>query len=97
MHLIADAHNLTVEEQELIRAAVGNQGVLEVATRAESHGRAVVAGRMKFFDHKDRSVAERYLLLLERLKELKLIQMVADKKSYELTNFGWQLSRNLCR
>ena len=97
MHLIADAHNLTFAEQELIKAAVANQGVLEIATRAETHGRAVVAGRKKFFDHKDRSVAEHYLSLLARLKELELIQMVADKKSYELTNFGWQLSRSLCR
>ena len=45
MHLIADAHNLTEAEQELIRAAAGNQGVLEVAMRAEMHGRAVVAGQ----------------------------------------------------
>jgi hypothetical protein len=97
MHLIGDAHNLTEAEQELIRAAVANHGVLEVATRAETHGRAVVAGRKKFFDHKDQSVAEHYISLLARLKELELIHMVADKKSYELTNFGWQLSRNLCR
>jgi hypothetical protein len=97
MHLIANAHDLTEAEQELIRAAVGNQGVLEVVTRAETRGRAVVAGRKKFFDHKDRSVAERYISLLARLKELELIHVVADKKSYELTNFGWQLSRNLCR
>ena len=66
MHLIADAHDLTEAEQELIRAAVGNQGVLEVAVRAETHGRAVVAGRKKFFDPKDRSVAERYISLLDR-------------------------------
>jgi hypothetical protein len=97
MHLIADAHSLTEPEQELIRAAVGNRGVLEVSVRAETRGRAVVAGRKKFFDHKDRSVAERYLSLLARLKELELIHMVADTKSYELTNFGWQLSRNLSR
>ena len=97
MHLIVDAHNLTEAEQELIRAAVGNQGVLEVATRAETHGRAVVAGRKKFFDPKDRCVAEHYISLLARLKELELIHEVANKKSYELTNFGWQLSRNLGR
>jgi len=97
MHLIADAHNLTEEEQELIRAAVGNQGVLEVAVRAEMHGRAVVAGRKRFFDPKDRNVAERYISLLSRLKELELIHEAANKKAYELTNFGWQLSRNLCR
>ena len=89
--------DLTDAEQELIRAAVGNQGVLEVVTRAEMHGRAVVAGRKRFFDPKDRSVAEHYISLLVRLKELELIHEAANKKAYELTNFGWQLSRNLGR
>lgn len=97
MHTIIDAHNLSEPEQELIRAAVGNQGALEVATRAETHGRAIVAGRKKFFDPKDRSVAEKYISLLARLKELELIHEVANKNVYELTNFGWQLSRNLGR
>ncbi len=97
MHVIVDAHNLTAAEQELIRAAVGNQGVLELATRAETHGQAVVAGRKRFFDPKDRCVAEKYISLLVRLKELELIHEVANKKSYELTNFGWQLSRSLRR
>jgi hypothetical protein len=97
MHLIADAHNLTQAEQELILAAVHNQGVLEISTRAETRGRAVVAGRKKFFDPKDRSVAECYISRLGRLKELELIHEVPNKKSYELTNFGWQLSRNLGR
>ena len=76
MHLIVDARNLTSAEQELIRAAVGNQGVLEVATRAETHGRAVVAGRKRFFDPKDRSVAAEYISLLARLKELELIHEI---------------------
>ena len=97
MHLVVDARNLTAEEQELIRAAVGNQGMLEVAMRAETQGRAVVAGRKKFFDSKDRSVAAHYISLISRLKELELIQAVADKHAYELTNFGWQLSRKLGR
>lgn len=97
MHEIADAHSLTEAEQELLRAAVGNQGVLEVVMRAELHGRAVVAGRKKFFDPKDRSVAERYLSLLARLKELELVHEAVNKKAYELTNFGWQLSRKLGR
>lgn len=97
MHTIVDAHELTEAEQELIRAAVGNQGVLEIVTRAETHGRAIVAGRKKFFDPKDRSVAGRYISLMVRLKELELIHEVANKHAYELTNFGWQLSRKLGR
>jgi hypothetical protein len=95
MRLIPDVHSLTEAEQELIRAAAGNQGVLEVAMRAETHGRAIVAGRKKFFDPKDRSVAEHYISLLARLKELELIHEAFNRKAYELTNFGWQLSRKL--
>lgn len=97
MHSVVDVHELTDAEQELIRAAVANQGVLEVVTRAETHGRAIVAGRKKFFDPSDRSVAERYISLLVRLKELELIHNAANRKAYELTNFGWQLSRKLGR
>jgi hypothetical protein len=97
MHSIADALRLTDDEQELIRAAVGNQGVLDVVTRAETHGRAVVAGKKKFFDPQDRSVAEHYISLLARLRAMEIIHESANKKAYELTNVGWQLSRNLGR
>ncbi len=97
MHTIVEAGNLTEAEQDLIRAAVVNQGLLEVATRSETHGRAVVAGRKKFFDPKDRSVAEHYVSLLARLKSMELIHEAASKNAYELTNFGWQLSRKLGR
>jgi hypothetical protein len=54
-----------------------------------------VAGRRKFFSPDDRSVAAHYLSLLVRLKELELFHEVANKHAYELTNFGWQLSRKL--
>lgn len=97
MHAVVDAQNLTAEEQDLIRAAVGNQGVLEVSMRAETQGRAIVAGKKKFFDPKDRAVAAHYVSLIARLKELELIQAVSNKHAYELTNFGWQLSRKLAR
>ena len=97
MHTIVDANNMSDAEKDLIRAAVGNQGVLEVAMRAEMHGRAIVAGRKKFFDPNDRSVAEHYISLLARLRDMELIHEAANKKAYELTNFGWQLSRKLGR
>lgn len=97
MHTIVDVDNLTDAEKELIRGAVGNQGVLEVAVRSDTRGRAVIAGRKKFFDPKDRSVAEHYISLLARLKDMELIREAANKKAYELTNFGWQLSRKLGR
>ena len=97
MHTIVEAANLTAEEQELIRAAMLNEGLLEIAMRSETHGRAIVAGRKKFFDPKDRSVAERYIGLLSNLKALELIHEAASKNAYELTNYGWQLSRKLGR
>lgn len=97
MHTIIEAANLTSEEQDLIRAAMVNQGQLEVVMRADTRGRAVVAGRKKFFDPKDRAVAENYISLLAHLKAMELIHETADKNAYELTNFGWQLSRKLGR
>jgi hypothetical protein len=97
MHTIADPELMTDAEKELIRAAVGNQGVLEVAVRPDTRGPAVIAGRKKFFDPKDRSVAEHYISLLARLKDMELIHEAANRKAYELTNFGWELSRKLGR
>ena len=97
MHTIIEADNLTTAEQDLVRAAMLNQGVLEIATRAETHGRAIVAGRKKFFDPHDRGVAEQYISLLAHLKQMELIHEAANKNAYELTNFGWQLSRKLGR
>jgi hypothetical protein len=97
MHTIVEVENLTDQERELVRAAMLNQGVLEVATRAETHGRAIVAGRKKFFDAKDRAVAEQFISLLAHLKQMELIHEAANKNAYELTNFGWQLGRKLGR
>lgn len=97
MHTIVEASNLTAAEQDLIRAAVINQGILEVEVRADTRGRAVCAGRKKFFDPKDRTVAEHYISLLANLKAMELIHEAANKNAYELTNYGWQLSRKLGR
>lgn len=97
MHSIVEVENLSEQEQELVRAAMLNQGVLEVAMRAEMHGRAIVAGRKRFFDPRDRGVADQYIGLLANLKAMELIHEAANKNAYELTNFGWQLGRKLGR
>ena len=97
MHTIVEVENLTDQERELVRAAMLNEGVLEIVTRSETHGRAIVAGRKKFFDPKDRGVAEQYISLIAHLKQMELIHEAASKNAYELTNFGWQLSRKLGR
>jgi hypothetical protein len=97
MHTVVDIQALSEAERELIRAAVGNRGMLAVESRAETHGQAVVAGRKKFFDPKNSAVAAEYVALLGHLKELELFHEAANKKAYELTNFGWQVSRKQCR
>ncbi len=97
MHVIADISSLTEEEKELILAAVRNGGRLEIAFRAEMRGRAVVVGRRRFFCANDPSVASRYLATMVHLRELELIHEVSNQNAYELTNFGWQLSRKLGR
>jgi hypothetical protein len=97
VHTITDIGQLTTAEQELIRAAAGNQGLLEIVMRAGLHGFAVVAGTKRFFDRNDPAVAAHYISLLPRLKEMELISEVANKKAYQLTNFGWQFSRKLGR
>ncbi len=97
MHSIVDVSNLSEPEQELIRAAVGNQGILEVVMGAGTRGRAVCAGRKKFFDPNDREVAQQYIELISRLRQLELVCGAEKKNCYELTNFGWELSRRLGR
>ena len=97
MHSAIDVSHLTTDEQDLIRAAAGNHGVLEVVMRPSLNGWAVVAGQKKFFDQNDQAVGQRFISLLVHLKKLALIHEVANNKAYELTNFGWQFSRDLGR
>jgi hypothetical protein len=97
MHTVVDVCELSCEEQELLRAAAANQGELQVVVRADTRGQAVCAGRKKFYDPADRSVAQRHVSLVVRLKEFRLLRGAAMRNSYELTNFGWQLSRKLGR
>lgn len=97
MHTVIDVCELTTDEQDLLRAAASNQGELSIVVRADTRGRAVCAGRKKFFDPADRAVAQHYITLVARLKELLLVRDAKLRNSYELTNFGWQISRKLGR
>jgi len=97
MHTLVDVHELSPEEQDMLRAAAANQGALDIAVRADTRGRAVCAGQKKFFDPTDRDVAQRYISVVTRLKELQLLRAATARNSYELTNFGWQLTRKLGR
>jgi hypothetical protein len=97
MHNVIDVCELSLQEQELLRAAANNQGMLQIVVRADTRGQAVCAGRKKFFDPADRTVAQHYISLVAHLKEFQLLQESTTRNSYELTNFGWQLSRKLGR
>ena len=97
MHTLFDVCELAPDEQELLRAAAANQGELMIAVRADTRGQAVCAGCRKFFDPADRAVAQHYISLVSRLKDLQLVRGAVSRNSYELTNFGWQLSRKLGR
>jgi hypothetical protein len=95
MHTITDATDLSSQEQELLRAAAANSGMLHVETRCETHGWAVRAGRNKFYDPADLNLAPQYVAKVPRLVELQLVREFGTKNCYELTNFGWQLARKL--
>lgn len=97
MHTVIDVCELVDGEQELIKAAAANQGELIIAVRADTRGRAVCAGRKKFFDPADRAVSEHYISLVLRLKDMQLLRDGKLRNGYELTNFGWELSRKLGR
>jgi hypothetical protein len=97
MHTVVDVCELSSQEQELLRAAAANQGELSVVVRADTRGQAVCAGRKKFFDPADRGVAQHYISLVSRLKDFQLVRGAMMRNSYELTNFGWQLTRKLGR
>jgi hypothetical protein len=97
VHTIPDARDLTEVEQELLRAAAGHGGILRVAARAETHGRAVRAGNKCFYCSTDREFAQRYLSAVPQLVELQLVREGTVKDAFELTNFGWQLVRKLER
>lgn len=97
MHTVINVCELSTTEQELLRAAAENEGVLQAASRAETRGRAIQAGRIRFFSPTDRDVAERYLAALPSLVDLQLLRDGTRKDTFELTNFGWQLVRKLGR
>ncbi len=62
-------------------------------TSASTRGRAVCANRKSFFDSDDPSVALRYIEAVQSLVELQLLREAGARSNYELTNFGWEMSR----
>jgi hypothetical protein len=95
MHTIAKPAELTGEESALLAAAAENRGRLNIEVRVETHGRAACTKVKKFFDPDDRSVAERYISAVCHLEQLRLVRQSGGRNAFELTNFGWLISRKL--
>lgn len=97
MHTIPDPESLQPEERVVIESAARNRGAFEIATKADTRGPAVRAGDAKLYDPHDPDYARRCRDAVPRLISLQLVREIGGRKRYELTNFGWQLSRNLTR
>ncbi|WP_231956584.1 AAA family ATPase [Posidoniimonas polymericola] len=79
----------------MVQIAAKNQGVCEIVNRPETRGPAIRAGNDKLFDANDHSYAMRCCETIPHLIELRLLKVSGGAKRFELTNFGWQLSRKL--
>ena len=93
MHTVAQPESLTAEQKELVGAASASNGQLCVKFSVMTRGRAVCVNRKSFFDVDDPSVALRYIEAVQSLVELQLLREAGDRANYELTNFGWEMSR----
>lgn len=95
MHTIEHPETLPAEEQAVVQLAAKNRGSFEIMTRSDTRGPAVRGGRDKLYDPKDPDYAMRCCEVIPHLIELQLIRQSGSPKRFELTNYGWQLSRNL--
>jgi hypothetical protein len=95
MHTIVTAESLKPAEQDVLNLAGRNDGQLEIATRPDTRGLAVRAGKDKLYDPHDPLYAQSCCDAVHTLIELQLLRTGTAPKHFELTNFGWQISRKL--
>jgi hypothetical protein len=95
MHTIATPESLQPAEQDVLRIAGRNGGKVEISNRSDTRGPAVRAGKEKLYNEHDPSYAQKCCEVISSLIELQLLRTGAVPKQYELTNFGWQISRKL--
>jgi len=95
MHTLAAPESLKPEEQDVVELAARNGGKLEIASRSDTRGPAVRAGKHKLYNQQDPTYSKRCCEAISPLVELQLLRAAGGPKQYELTNFGWQLSRKL--
>ena len=95
MHTLTAPESLKPEQQAVVELAASNSGKLEIASRSDTRGPAVRAGRHKLYNQQDLTYAKRCCEAVSQLIELQLLRAAGRPKQYELTNFGWQLNRKL--
>ncbi|TWU21905.1 AAA family ATPase [Bythopirellula polymerisocia] len=95
MHTIAAPESLNTEEQDVVRVAARNSGKLAIENRSDTRGHAVRAGNEKLYNPQNPDYAKNCCEAVSQLIEMQLLRTGDGPKQYELTNFGWQLSRKL--
>jgi len=95
MHTLKAPESLNPEEQAVLELAAQNCGGLEIANRSDTRGPAVRGGRNKLYNLKDLDYAKKCCDAVCRLVDWQLLRTSSKPKHYELTNYGWQLSRKL--
>ncbi len=95
MHTLEHSQDLQPEAQAVVQIAAKNRGAFEIASRSDTRGPAVRSGNDKLHDPNDETYAMRCCEAIPQLVELQLVRQAGGPKRFELTNFGWQLSRNL--
>lgn len=95
MHTIVSAESLNPVEQDVLTIGGRNGGKLEVVSRSDTRGPAVRAGKDKLYNPQDPTYARSCCDAIPKLIELQLLRLGTVPKHYELTNFGWQISRKL--
>ncbi len=95
MHTVVAPETLQPAEQDILRIAGRNGGKVEISNRSDTRGAAVRAGKEKLYDPQDPTYAQNCCESISTLIELQLLRSGEVPKHYELTNFGWQISRKL--
>lgn len=95
MHTIVTAESLKPAEQDVLNLAGRNNGKLEIANRSDTRGPAVRAGKDKLYNPHDPLYAQNCCDAIITLMDLQLLRTGTTPKHFELTNFGWQMSRKL--
>lgn len=95
MHTVATPESLDAQERAVIEAAAKNRGIVEIVSRSTTRGIAVCANKTELYDPDDSSYAQACLDALPRLVEYLLLRQDGRPTRFELTNFGWEISRKL--